>query len=235
MLSKWFYTTFRLNMLLLGIALLSSGCLPFAWMTPPMKVSSGFGGSITIRSSPSANAEQDDIAPKKPGAMNLYFGLFPLKAHPSMELRPFDFGIGYHISQFYGGEDQGIVIHGPYLEMSWYPHTRPLHRKSLWNSRFGVHLQPRLLMITDSGYRKYGIATNIKFTAELSRYLEPNSGGNCDNDGCVFGSWFGEISIGIFAQTGYGFLGKTHFVDIRAGVFLNIPISVGAGFIFLKR
>lgn len=197
-----------------------------------MKASSEFGGSITVRASEPKPDEED--LPRKPGAMNLYFGIFPLKVHPAMEMRPFDIGLGYHLSRLTGFDDKGFHIHGPYMEASWYPHVSPISKKSRWNKRFGVHLQPRLLMISNEGYSRYGLATNIKFTAEVTRYLYSNSGSQCDSSGCVTAAWFGEISFGVFAKTGYGFFGKTHFVDIRAGVFINIPVSVGLGFAWWK-
>lgn len=213
----------------------SSGCMPYLWITPPVKVSTSFGGSILLNKRPESDLAAQK-GPQMPGIMNINFGIYPLQAPEFLRTRSFDIGLGYHVSTLYFSlpEDERFPLHGPYLEGIWYVHNSPLYEGSWWRSRVGLHLQPRLLFLTSGLEDRYGFAANVKVSVEISYHTPGGEFSECDRKGCIFGAYYGEFAIGLFAQTGYGFLGRTHFWDVRVGVHLNIPITGGVGFVWLK-
>ncbi|MFP4599302.1 MAG: hypothetical protein ACLFVJ_13670 [Persicimonas sp.] len=230
-----------LTLLVGAFALLLSGCLPFAWATPPAQVEFGVAPRVTQADAESDDSEVDVVFPLR-GSVN------PLQLFPSLGMRHIDAGIGY---QFVPGSTRPF-LHGPFLEIGFLygesftaPADGPAREATV--PRFGVRAKGHGLSSASSdgplsaagslqlSMEWHGFHDNplsgCQDTSE-DDFEDPYSDDEDDEDQsvtCVSGLAYGESSIGFFVEGTLTRIGGRDQWWAGAGVLMRLPATMGLG------
>ena len=186
-----------------------SGCIPFAWITPPSKAEVAVGPKFEP-------GQENDPALAVP----LRVGMYPLQAFREMGGREVDAGVGYQVwtgSSLYWP-------HGPYLDVT-YLYPLPQH--------------PRIrLHVTAKGHALNRAVSGWGFGASLQVGIEFIDFANgpfesCDSDGCAVGSAYGEGGIDFFLDGSRVIFAQSDLTFIGGGIGFRIPATFGVGFAWL--
>ena len=97
--------------------------------------------------------------------------------------------------------------------------------------RSSLTLQPRVMLFENLSGFTSGFAINLKGSIEIALFaMGPFAG--CSTRACAWGMFYGEVSFGLYAQTGYGVFGNSAFWEMRGGFYVNIPLTAGAGIVW---
>lgn len=205
-----------------------SGCVPFAWIAPPMTLEASAGARI-----PSSDET------------NLTAG-FPLRIHATpfsaigkLHDRHVDGSIGYQFIP----HSRGPHLHGPTAEVVGYI---PLHQyeSSLWRLAFAVRGH-----VLGGPEQDWAAGGGVQLRTEWVSFADGPFGGCSweDEDGadygydedddddfsCTAGHAYGEGGVGLFAEAMYVDLGAERFQFIGGGLSFRIPASGGVGFVWV--
>jgi len=196
----------------LALGLSQAGCyiLPFA--TPPMQTSIGGGVRVGAPREPTQG----------PGTFQFDIGLRPLGLvpTPAYKKRLADAGIGYVVVT-----NGGPTLHGVYLDGAIFPYQGEI-------ARLGVHLQPRLHFVGDTGHAAFGMATRIDIEA---RGFADSDFSSSSSSGGGVGHAYGEGGIGFFMEGGYARFDERHTFTMTAGLSVRIPATVGIAWGVIKK
>ncbi len=227
--------------LVAAAALLLTGCLPFAWATPPAQVEFGVAPRVTHTDADSDESEVDVVFPLR-GSVN------PLQLFPSLGMRHIDAGIGY---QFVPGSTRPF-LHGPFLEIGFLygePFTAPAdgHGRDATVPRFGVRAKGHGLSSASSD-QPLSAAGSLQLSMEWHGFHDnPLSGcqdtseddfddpywdDEDDEDQsvtCVSGLAYGESAIGFFVEGSMARIGGRDQWWAGAGILMRVPATMGLG------
>ncbi|TXD36579.1 hypothetical protein FRC98_12135 [Lujinxingia vulgaris] len=210
----------RLTLLTFIAALvtLSAGCLPVAWVTPPMEMAIGVGASAGI---PDDNARI---------TMPLSLTANPLQMIHGWGARRFDVGAGYSAHFLFVDP---VAAHGPHLDISYIPLVR-----TEGGGTFGGTRAMRLITSARPAYRfagdgvGRGPSLSLRLTLESVGFSDSvTSECQTRSDGSFFcGSYlaYGEDSYGLFIEATRG-LTQPAYSAISIGLSFRIPATAGAG------
>lgn len=193
-----------------------SGCIPFAFLTPPTRAEGVVGAQFQQLDAEAEDGRDDGITFVAP----LRIGLYPLQAFEGMTDRRFDGGVGY---QAWIGQPSRVP-HGPFLDFAY---LEPLGGHSNIRLRFSGkgHAMNRI----GSGWGfGGGFQGGIEFTTYANGPFE-----SCDNDGCVFGQAFGEGGINFFVEASRVIFQDSELTYLGIGASVLIPATAGAGFVWI--
>jgi hypothetical protein len=195
---------------------LSTGCLPF--VVPPGKVAIGAG--------PATGEVKRDAGMLKPRSVTqLRAGFHPLDMMPKASQSAFDVGVGYGGDLIFSNaparHDQHTSAHGPYLEAAYYPLRVPAGNAMLrWGARGNLdllYLEPKDVM----GFGGTAV-TELEITGHAAGAFA-----DADGDGAVFGTSWGQWSVGAFVGGSARSFPVTNYRAITAGFAARIPFAAG--------
>ncbi|RAL23980.1 hypothetical protein DL240_07470 [Lujinxingia litoralis] len=198
----------------------SAGCLPVAWVTPPMQMEIGVGAS--------AGLPERDARISMPLALTAN----PLQMIHGQGARRFDAGVGYSAHVLFADP---LAAHGPHLDLSYIPLVR-----TEGGGTFGGRRALRLIVSARPAYRfagegvGRGPSLGLRLTLESASFTDAVSS-ECEarSDGSFFcGSSlsYGEDAYGLFVEATRG-LTQPGYSAISIGLSFRIPASAGAGVI----
>ncbi len=200
-----------------------TGCLPVAFVTPPIKASVGGGVHLggdgrAVRNGPG-------------GHIDVRAGVYPLQILEASQGSAFDVGFGY-VRQFDLTHNFGQQ--GAYLEVSLMQPLSP-------GWRWGLNAGFQALGTGRDAEWIDGSRSVLGLHAEWSEYTE-GPFESCDiNDPeedvrsggfCGGGYAFGTSGIGFYVETGLGRIRGVGVWDINVGLMFRLPASLGAGLLF---
>lgn len=210
----------RLARFLVIVALLtlSAGCLPVAWVTPPMQMEIGVGASAGL---PSPDARI---------TMPLAVTANPLQVIHGWGARRFDVGAGYSAHFLFVDP---VAAHGPHLDLSYIPLVR-----TEGPGTFGGARAMRVIASARPAYRfagegvGRGPSVGLRLTLESVGFTE-GVGAECQtsSDGSSFcGAYlgYGEDSFGLFVEATRG-LTQPSYSAISIGLSFRVPATAGVG------
>jgi hypothetical protein len=185
-----------------------TGCLPF--VVPPMRVSAGAG--------PAFGSFERPVGTVRPRAVaNLRAGFHPLSLRQRAARRPFDIGAGYGVDLL--SATHPTTIHGPYLEVGYYPVRAPLGSSTTF--RWGGRGAFELLRLND----RFGYGGTLITEVELSGDTQGTFAGTGDDGTMTAGAAHGQWAIGAYV----GGSGR----DFRDGAYGAITLGLSARIPFL--
>ena len=206
----------RLTRFLVIAALLtlSAGCVPVAWVTPPVQMAIGVGASAGI---PDNNARI---------TMPLSVTANPLQVVYGQGARRFDVGVGYSAHFLFVDP---VAAHGPHLDLSYIPLVR--------TDEDGTRAM-RLITSARPAYRfagegvGRGPSIGLRLTLESVSFTE-GVGAECQtsSDGSSFcGAYlgYGENAFGLFVEATRG-LTQPAYSAISIGLSFRLPATAGVG------
>lgn len=207
---------FRRSLLLVALLFSLSGCVPVAWVIPPMQAELGLGAAASLPPDEGASLSS-------PVAV----GVYPLGAFEYLHERNFDVGAGYR-GLFYWAD--GAMLHAPYLEAVYLHNFQRSFRTGRWRAGAGMrgHLfwgHPSTRVMPVAGLRG---------TMEFVRYVQFESV-DCSIDlggaFCGYSVGTGERGVGFFLEAHQSLTQSAHYIALYGGVFWRIPTSAGAGLV----
>lgn len=223
-MSRFRQSLIVLAMLSLGLP----GCVPVAWVLPPMQMEVGVGVG---------QRQELEAGPGEVGlAVPMRLGLHPLQLMPSMYDREVDVGLGYQL----WAPTMAHMYHGPYLEAMYLIPTSDDPALRSW--RFGVGGRGHYLFAPGAtGVQGPGVS--LKFLAEwvtfsqepvtscsITTSVDEKRGVEVDSFFCGHAYHYGESSIGVFLEGTRGWLGDENLAALTFGLSFRIPASAGVGF-----
>jgi hypothetical protein len=194
----------------LVLGLLCSGCVPFAYVLPPLDVTADLG----------LQAPMQKLAP----VVNLGFGVRPLALLPSLHERRDDFALGYTVTV-----TPAPLIHGPYAEYTrvlWGERTDERH---LWRLRGGGVAR----LLYDTAVARFGAQVGLRVIIESTNFIDSDFESQ-DSGGWLVGHALGELGVGLYAEAGAIAMPSTVAFAGSLGVIFTVPASAGVGFAWLK-
>ena len=206
--------------ILLASALSLSGCVPVAWVTPPVKLEAGVGISrVDVQNDPGR-------AGARPlGHVEIKASLPPLQLFPELEWRSFDVGFGYGARLFFPAESQ--LLHGPFLE------TYALIYPAQARGRLGFGGLFHALGDSSGAYAIQGGKLGVRAFWEWDNFSDAPFDACDSGDFCGGGYAFGEASFGFYAEVANTILSEQMEQSFTLGIMGRIPASVGVGLLFL--
>jgi|GEM_PF-1544687 len=223
------------------LLLLVSGCIPVAWVTPPLALEASAGAMMRGKSAHHGK--------EFGGAFPVSASFMPLQLSPAMLTRSLDLGAGYHLLP---ATNQRLK-HGPHLDLAWlHAVGRPEFLDWAFDdqdrARLGLRLRGQVFWGPMDGELGRGAALQVSFEGFRFRANEfggcalntaDNSpggtfGGGRDPDQSAFcgtGYAWGESSFGVFAETSYARIDHNEQWLLSIGLKWRAPATVGAGFI----
>lgn len=223
------------------IAMLASGCIPVAWVTPPLELEAAAGAMLREKRT------QDGQEVSAAFPMSATFA--PLQLFPSMDTRVVDLGIGYHLLPITSFR----FNHGPHIDLAW---LHSVNRPGFlgWafseedRARVGLRLRGQVFFAREDAAVGRGAA--LQFSFEGFRFSNSDFGGcslssTKNRSGSTFGSGrdpdesafcgsgyaWGESSVGVFAETSYARIDARDQWILSIGLKFRLPATFGAGFI----
>jgi hypothetical protein len=233
------------------IASTGSGCIPVAWVTPPVELEVSVGPMMRQR------AVRD--VQEFEAAVPIRATILPLQLFPSQLSRSFDVGAGY---QFMPIVTTQRIIHGPHLELAWLTGiSQPDFLGWLIadgnRTRVGVHLKGHALFESTTG--AFGPGATVQFSIDGFGFTDTDFDGcgssqdpaerasdanpyrdddeprwsadDPDNESvfCGAGYAWGETSVGMYLETSYGRIDERDHWFVGMGFKLRVPASMGVG------
>lgn len=202
--------------LLLMCTLLCSACLPVVYAVPPTKLNVGFGAHV------SDHKDRD-----RGGHFDIRAGVYPLQLFYEKEGRTYDVGLGYG---YQDDLESTYHLHGPYAEFGFL---------GLFDdfARWGISMQVQGLSDSrqESTYLVGGrgaLQLHVEFGDHQDGPFE--SCETAEGEGfCGVGYAWGEGSVGLYLESGYGTVRGLTTWDFGVGLLMRIPAQVGFGFVML--
>lgn len=194
---------------LLLLAVFPPACMVLPFGIPPIQVQGGGEGRL-IRPLPDPSVSA--------GAGMLRVGLHPLQLYRKAKVRFWDAGAGYSLDY-----SKAYYIHGAYLDGGiFFARTD--------YSRLGIHAVPKLLFDNQRGTGG-GIA--VQFTGEYFTFADGDFA-DAGPKGAIFGSAYGEASIGFYAEASGSVVGNISCTAFGLGIQARIPAAGGIMWFMLK-
>ncbi len=198
------------------VALGLSGCVPVAWVVPPMRMEVGVGAAGAT-SGPTPTMLETQLAAS----------IHPLQVMETWVERPLDLGLGGELLWTERGARFGPSLSAAYL-------TPPLQDWGTWWMRGGAEGRAALLF----GQPELGVRGSVRGFVEFvsfanSRGLECNlSFGSRPGGFCGPVIAYGEGGLGLYVEVGgSGAAGGIPGWDVHAGLQFRIPASAGVGLV----
>ena len=195
-------------------ALFLSGCLPVAWVVPPMQAELGLGAATSL-------PPQDGAALTTPVAV----GVYPLGAFEYLHDRNFDVGLGYRGLIYWADTN---FLNGAYLEGAYLHNFHRTFRTGRW--RAGAALRGHLYYGHPDA--RWMPAMGLRGTMEFVSFARFESA-ECTLDlagaFCGYSTGAGERGFGFFVEAQQSLTQSAHYIALYGGIFWRIPASAGAG------
>lgn len=203
-----------MNKLWAPLMALTTGCLPF--VVPPAKVEIGAGPAMGA-----VKRSGGTLRPKS--VTQLRAGFHPLDMMPTAADGPFDAGIGYGGDLVFGHSPGGgrTSAHGPYLEAAYFPLRVPAGKAVF---RWGARGDLDLLYLEPKNVLGWGgtLVTELEITGHAQGAFA-----DADGDGAVFGTAWGQWSLGAFVGASARDFPVSHYQAITAGISARLPFMLG--------
>jgi len=236
---------FRKSSVILGLAALAtfaSGCIPIAWVTPPIQLEASVGAAVREE----ARSEALDVS----AAFPMSASIMPLQAFPSMGARSFDLGAGYHLLP----ATSHRFNHGPHIDLALlhqveHPVFLDWAFGDATRARVGLRLRGQAFFGGHTDAVGHGAALQVSFEgfsfgtedfsgctlneADDSAAYQAFGDDSANNEGAFCGSGFtwGETGFGLFAETSYSRIDLRDQWIFSLGVKGRLPATLGIGFI----
>jgi hypothetical protein len=183
-----------------------SGCVPFAWVLPPVDVASSVGPRSTGAT----------VQPQ----VDLQVGVRPLAWLQSKHQRDNDFSLGYVMLL-----TPEPWVHGPYAELSHVFLEVNTSETHLWRLRGG----PVFRLLYEPSVNRFGGQVVGRVLFESSSWVDSDFE-NADGRGVVLGHALGEFGLGLYLEGGVLAVPTTTGWSVSAGLIVSLPASAGVGF-----
>ena len=203
---------------MIALCTLCAGCMPFAFATPPARLTLGAAMSYaSVNPEPARPSERED---DWGGAFHAQATLMPLQLWGAPQ-RWLDLGLGY-------GWRVGSwrLRHGPHVELgALFHHPQALGRQ-------GLRLQGRTVLA--SGREGIsGAGASLIWHWEGVMWSDGEPFDSCDEDGCVYGRAYGESAVGVHIELGADQVARRVEWTATVGLTLRIPATLSVGFAWM--
>lgn len=194
---------------LAALAVLLTGCVPYAYVLPP----------IDVNFDVAARGRGNTVVPQ----VTVSTGVRPLALVPELHARRLDFALGYTVMVL------PSLVHGPSGELSAIAWSHPTGGDGLLRLRAGV--AARLLYEPErSAFGAQGLGRVVFEFANLTDADFTSQSASGWSAGHTFGEW----DVGCYVEGGALALPSGLGWTAGGGLILTLPAAAGVGFLWLK-
>lgn len=192
-------------------ALFLASCVPYAWVTPPIKA--GISGGVSI---------QERTLPTMQGRV----GIYPFQFFPEKSDREIDGGVGYFLlnPQSINPDQDDFFLHGPYLDMSYF---MPLDT----HIPMRIYVSGKAQLAVNSARGGFGGSGQVGL--EFFSFSD-SAFQHCMYEGCNSGYAYGETAFSFFLEGTQFYTGNVPLTFMGAGLSFRSPATAGIGWHFFR-